>query len=182
MTTLRRFLVLAAIAFWLGGFTFYVSVVVPVGTDVLGSAMQQGLITRRVTAWLNLAGACALVPLSLDALTDDRSAWRHRARLALWALVAVCQAALFVLHRHLDAMIDPEEMTVSDPAAFYRLHRAYLWLHTAQWFAALAFIVLTLKAWQGQDEGRAGQPAEDLRLADPRGPQDDRMTEKEFRR
>ena len=54
---LRRLLVLAAFAFWQGGFTFYAAVVVPVGTEVLGSSMEQGSITRRVTVYLNMAGA-----------------------------------------------------------------------------------------------------------------------------
>ena len=46
---LRRFIVLVALCFWQGGFTFYAGVVVPVGTDVLGSSLKQGFVTRRVT-------------------------------------------------------------------------------------------------------------------------------------
>ena len=47
MHTLRRFLVVVALMFWLGGFTFYAGVVVPVGTRALKSPMKQALITRR---------------------------------------------------------------------------------------------------------------------------------------
>src|SRR5260370_16274673 len=59
-TLVRRVLVLAALMFWQGGFTFYAAVVVPVGQDVLGSHLAQGFITRQVTNYLNLAGGLAL--------------------------------------------------------------------------------------------------------------------------
>ena len=51
---LRRFLVLAALMFWQGGFTFYAAVVIKVGQDVLGSHRRQGFVTRRVAQYLNL--------------------------------------------------------------------------------------------------------------------------------
>ena len=151
MRTLRRFLVVVALAFWLGGFTFYVSVVVPIGTHEVGSAFLQGMITREVTVILNVSGAAALLPLLWDALVGDRVVWRLRARQGIWLFLAACQAALFVLHPRLDAMMDPETMTVSD--GFHLAHRAYLWLHTLQWGAALAFIVLMLKGWSAEDRG-----------------------------
>src|SRR2546428_9021513 len=72
VTFLRRFLVLAALMFWQGGFTFYAAVVVPVGQQVLGSDLEQGFITRQVTQWLNVAGAVALVPLAWDVLAAER--------------------------------------------------------------------------------------------------------------
>ena len=172
MRTLRRFLVLAALAFWLGGFTFYAAVVVPIGTDVLGSALAQGMITRRVTFWLNVSGACALAVLFGDALV---CAWRRRARLALWLFLSAAQAALFLLHRHLDAMIDPEAMTISDEGAFHLAHRVYLWLQTVQWFAGLLFIALTLRAWQHEDESRATRMTSDAAV-------EKSMRQKEFRR
>lgn len=157
MVTLRRFLVVVGLSFWLGGFTFYVSVVVPIGTRVLESALAQGMITRQVTVWLNVAGACALVVLLWDVLTADQVAWRRLLRRGLWLFILFCQVALFLLHAHLDAMIDPVAETISDRDAFYRSHRLYLWLHTFQWAAALVFIVLMLKCWQAEDRSRAGQ-------------------------
>ena len=43
-------------AFWLGGFTFYSAVVIPVLHDRLGSPLETGLVTQRVTDALNLLG------------------------------------------------------------------------------------------------------------------------------
>ena len=47
--------------FWLGGFTFYAAVVVPIGREVLGSAQSD--VTRHVSFYLNLTAAIALLPL-----------------------------------------------------------------------------------------------------------------------
>ena len=60
MGTLRRWLVVLSLMFWQGGFMFYGGVVVPVGSEVLGSDTDQGWITRKVTDYLNAAGAVAL--------------------------------------------------------------------------------------------------------------------------
>lgn len=152
MRTLCRYLVIVALAFWLGGFTFYVSVVVPIGTRVLGSTMRQGLITRQVTVWLNVAGAAAIPVLVIDAVScRDPARWRFHSRLALLGFMALCQAVLFSLHGHLDSMLDVAAMDVSDHDAFYLSHRIYLWTHTVQWFAALVYIALMLRSWSAQD-------------------------------
>jgi hypothetical protein len=58
--TRRRFLAFAAVAFWLGGFTFYAGVVIPVGIRVLGGHVRQGFITQQVTQWINVAALCAI--------------------------------------------------------------------------------------------------------------------------
>src|SRR2546423_10638475 len=60
---MRRFLVIAALMLWQGGFTFYAAVVVPIGMDELGSHTAQGFLTRRVAPFINLAGLLALLPL-----------------------------------------------------------------------------------------------------------------------
>src|SRR5689334_8725515 len=52
----RRFIVISAIAFWLGGFTFYAGVAIPTGVEVLGTHKAVGFITQGVTRWLNVAG------------------------------------------------------------------------------------------------------------------------------
>lgn len=66
MFTVTRFVVLIAFAFWQGGFAFYTAVVVPIGTDVLGSPFAQGMITRHVAFWINVTGAVTLAILAVD--------------------------------------------------------------------------------------------------------------------
>src|SRR4051794_10975932 len=142
MRILRRYLVLGAVLFWLGGFTFYAAVVVPVGTSVLNdSSLRQGFITREVTRHLNTSAAAGLAVLAWDVLAArDPSARRRRARAALWVLMALCQGALFWLHAYLDARLQRSGLIVLEPEAFRLAHRTYLWTHTAQWAAALAFL------------------------------------------
>src|ERR1700719_990965 len=51
----RRFIVIAAIAWWLGGFTFYSGVAIPMGVQVLGGHRTVGVITESVTNWREVA-------------------------------------------------------------------------------------------------------------------------------
>jgi hypothetical protein len=157
--TARRYLALAALFFWQGGFTFYAAVVVPVGQDVLGSHLEQGFITRRVTVYLNLAGAVALVPLVWDAVgTRDPAAWRRRLRLLLWLAMAAALVALYRLHPLLDQYLDPEYRDLSDRRAFRPYHRLYLWVSTVQWGCAVLYLLLTLLAWRAEDRRGVAPP------------------------
>ncbi len=154
MLALRRYLVVAALCFWQGGFTFYASVVVPVGQEVLGH-LHQGFVTRRVTFFLNLSGAAACLVLGWDLLRcDDPSRGRRGMRVALWLVLVGTLVVLFQMHPRLDRLLDPEAFDVSDRRAFYPLHRLYLWVNTGQWAAALAWIALTLLAWRAEDQHR----------------------------
>lgn len=152
MVLARRYLVLIALMFWQGGFTFYVSVVVPVGTAVLGSALRQGFITRQVTGWLNLTAAVALAVLACDLLLcRDTSRARSWSRAGIWSFMLACQVLLFRLHARLDGMMEEKGRILLDPEAFYPVHRVYLWTHTAQWAAGLVFVLLMLVAWRAED-------------------------------
>ena len=147
MRFIRRLLVLAALMFWQGGFVFYAGVVVPIGTEELGSAREQGRITRRVAVWLNWSGAAALVPLGWDALLERRNRWARRGRIVAWLVMAGGQVVLFWLYPTLDAMFDPVAMHISERSLFRRLHRTYLWTSTVQWIAGVAYAAFTLWAW-----------------------------------
>src|SRR5947209_13989523 len=138
MTLPRRFLVLVALLFWQGGFTFYAAVVVPVGQDVLGSHKTQGFITRRVTNYLNLAGAAALLPLAWDAAagTNVAGRWR-RVRWLAWLGMALALGLLAWLHGRLDALLDPGGLRILSRSAFRAQHRWYLWISTLQWACAV---------------------------------------------
>jgi Na+-driven multidrug efflux pump len=155
----RRYLALAALFFWQGGFTFYAAVVVPIGQDVLGSHLLQGFITRRVTVYLNLAGAIALLPLVWDTVgTRDPAAWRRWLRLLLWLALAAALVALYRLHPILDQYLDPEYRDLSDRRAFRPYHRLYLWVSTVQWGCAVFYLLLTLLAWRAEDRRGALPP------------------------
>jgi len=156
---LRRFLVLVALMFWQGGFTFYAGVVVPVGTAVLkNSARRQGFITREVTAWLNVTAAVALAVLALDLLfCRDGSRPRRYLRLGLWLFLVGCQALLFRLHPFLSGLMETRGLILLDPEAFRPAHRLYLWTHTAQWAAGLVFVALTLFAWERESREVGGE-------------------------
>jgi hypothetical protein len=155
MTSIRRFLVLSALMFWQGGFTFYSAVVVPVGKDVLGSHRDQGFITQRVTNYLNLAGAIALLPLAWDAsVAGSRSYWWRLVRWARWFSwggMAMALVVLFWLHLRLDALLDPEAFQILDRKAFRVAHQSYLIISTFQWGCAILYAALVISAWRNDD-------------------------------
>ena len=152
MTLLRRYLVLAALFFWQGGFTFYSAVVIPTGFEVLGSHRQQAKITARVVPWLNVAGAVALPVLLWDTLAAaDPLRRRRRVRLGLWSGLLLTQAALFALYPWLDAQFNAGEQTIADEGGFRHLHKAYVWVATAQWLCGLAFLAWALRSWREED-------------------------------
>ncbi len=144
MILLRRFLLLWLLMFWLGGFTFYAAVVVPIGTEVLGSSSEQGWITQRVTNWLNLAGALALAGWAWDIAAEPAATrLRQSLRWLLWLLLAIGLVVLVVLHPRMDALLDSRH----NRAAFRSLHRVYLWVSTAQWGVAVALTFATMRNW-----------------------------------
>src|SRR5262245_27300032 len=126
---LYRFLCLAGIAFWMGGFTFYALVVFPTGNHLLGS-IGKGWGPKRVTQWRNVLGG-----MSMGILV--RGVRRSRLLAASWLVMAAALIALYALHRRLDVLIDGSLREVSDETRFYRWHQAYLVAVTIQWSAAV---------------------------------------------
>jgi len=127
-----RFLCLAALAFWMGGFTFYALLVIPTGNHLLGS-IEQGLVTQQVTQWMNLLGLASLAIL----LPGAR---KSRLPALSWLVMAAALAVLFWLHPRLDGLIDGSLRIVSDNTQFYRWHQAYLAAMTVQWSAAVVHL------------------------------------------
>ncbi|HZZ82342.1 MAG TPA: hypothetical protein VFE62_27840 [Gemmataceae bacterium] len=154
VTMIRRCLVVAAMMFWQGGFTFYASVVVPIGSKVLGSHAAQGMVTRHVVVYLHIAGAAALALLVWDLVSaNDIARWRRLARWGLWASIGFALIAQFWLHWYMDALLATG--TSPDPERFYSLHRWYLMISSGQWAASLILVTLNLLTWRGED--RRGQ-------------------------
>ncbi len=167
MLLLRRFLVIAALMFWQGGFVFYASVVVPVGTEVFGrhypaphgeevsGKRQQGRITRTVARWINVSGAVALLPLAWDLFAGTDTGRRRRLRVALFVTIALLLAVLVGLHAQLDSQFQRDNLHILDEARFLVRHGAYLWLIAAQWGCCLLYLALTLRAWHAEDANAA---------------------------
>ena len=144
MVTLRRWMWIQAMSLHQGGFVFYAAVVVPIGTEQLGSALLQGLITQRVTWWLNLFG---LVWLPIAAWDIAAESARRRRRWIVWSLRAVLTLALIALHHEMAAGIDLERERIVDRSAFRLRHVAYLWLTTLDWTLGLLAVLQAIRVW-----------------------------------
>jgi hypothetical protein len=152
LTMLRRFLVLVTLMFWQGGFTFYSAVVVHVGSDVLGSHLDQGLVTRSVTNYLNLAGVVALALWGWDiARATDPGVRRRRLRWALWIVLVLTLGLLAWLHVRLDDLFDLDSSRIVNRPRFRELHNWYLHTSTVQWVGSLILAAVTLLAWRSED-------------------------------
>jgi len=145
---LWRYATTLALALWLGGLTFYALVVVPIGSDILGST-GQGFITQRVTNWLNLIAAASLVLLLVNVAKQ-----RGRLLTASWVALAITQATLFAMHPWLDAMLDASAESIAEPALFYWRHGIYLDVTAVQW------VTLFVHLWGVQSTSRTS-PASD---------------------
>ena len=134
----RAFLVWT-LALWLGGFTFYSAAVIPVLHDQLGSPMDAGLVTQRVTDILNYTGIVAVL-LGWFAVILERKSGRvlrasSKASRVLLGTFSACLLALLGLHVVMDRRLDSGSL-----AGFYSLHRAYLWISVLQWLASLGLL------------------------------------------
>lgn len=140
---------IGAFAVWLGGFTFYTAVVVPIGTDVLGSSRTQGFITQQVTNTLNLFGGIAIFLMVVELLQTAPKRGRriHRLLAASVVVIGLLWAMLVGIHPLLDALLEPEHENVMDEVRFYEIHRIYLWSSTIQWLVSWAWLTLILYDW-----------------------------------
>src|SRR6266542_1600836 len=140
---IRRVLVLAALVFWEGGFSFYGAVVVPVLRSQL-PPKESAPITRQVTNVLNATGTVVLLLLTWDlSATQEPLARRRRWRWLLWGLMALAQGVLFWLHAELDAMMSGEDRPLAADNSFRLTHRLYLLVCTVQWAGCVGFGILT---------------------------------------
>ena len=137
---LLRRLYWVTLATWLGGFTFYSAVVIPILHDHLGDPFEVGLITRRVTHVLNALGGATLLVGWMLVLHPNGEPRDHvpsnPLRHAPLAASTLCLVALIVLHFVMDAKLDSGRL-----AGFYAWHRAYLWMSSVQWLANLVLLL-----------------------------------------
>ena len=147
---MQRLLLLVALMVWQGGFMFYGAVVVPVGSEVLGSHLEQGFVTQSVTNYLNVAGAVALALWCWD-ITTGRAAGVRRLRWIGWGFLLVLLGVLVWLHPRLDALLNADGFRILDRPSYRLLHQWYLAVSTIQWIVAILLVGLTIWAWKESD-------------------------------
>ena len=147
----RLLLVLAFALFW-GGLTFYTGIVVRVAHDVLSDPMDGGLITQRVTVFLQWLGLATALLMLLNALLVRKAArWYGNCLFGCAAILVCSLIGLFIVHGHLDSVIDVAAHEVTDRDAFDTGHRRYNQLTTVEWLSSLAYLVVTIPAWRRVD-------------------------------
>ena len=156
MLLMRRFLVVIALMFWMGGFMFYGAVVVPTNRIELKDMPQRGTITQKVTEWMNFAGTLALLVLFVDAYAS--SAGRQPWRWIAWRGMMIPHLFLIWLHNELTKQMTAPGFHQSDMKGFLIWHRVYLITNTVQWFSGMVFLALTLRQWRREDRGEEKTP------------------------
>lgn len=149
MSDIRRFICLLTFAIWFGGFTFYIAVVVPTGTEVLGSARTQGFVTQQVTHWLNGLTAIAAALMIWEAVSGFP---KSRPKTRIFAIgtvvsIAALMCVLIYVHGILDGFLDFEKRSVREKQTFYQWHRVYLWTSTIQWVLGIVYAWLLVRSW-----------------------------------
>jgi hypothetical protein len=145
-----RWLATLGMAVWLGGFTFYGGVVVPVLHERFDS-LEVGNTTRVVTDALNAIGLVAVLLWWLWALLDHpftAGPWPRRFGFVLLGATSALLGVLFALHSIMDERLDAGRM-----GSFYPLHRVYPLVSTVQWAVNVALVGLA--AWRTDRPPRA---------------------------
>ena len=153
----RRFIVIAAIAWWLGGFTFYSGVAIPMGVQVLGTHRAVGFITEHVTNWLNVGGVIALGILfwNLSLVGPGRGKILRRTLLITWLAMAAIEIELIAIHPVMDRLIGfvvplpgaSPVRTIFNEDRFTLLHHVYLISTTVQWLFGVVHVWCVSLAW-----------------------------------
>jgi hypothetical protein len=147
---LLRWLALTAMAFWLGGFTFYSAIVIPILHDTMGG-YESGLVTGQVTNPLNRVGVATIVIWWIMVILERSvGGWAARMRLGLLAGTTAILAGLVVLHPIMDA-----RLATGSIRSFHPLHQIYLNASTVQWFVNLGLLATSLLVWRSWDMRRS---------------------------
>lgn len=146
-----RSLAMIAHVVWVGGFTFYGAVVIPILHERFGS-LDGGLVTGVVADRINAVGGGAVALWWVVAWVERHRGPAHarRIRLGLIGLTTAALAFLVVDHQILDARLERDGLR-----GFYAHHRVYLIASTIQWAANLGIVPASLAIWGHRpDESR----------------------------
>jgi hypothetical protein len=147
-----RILFLFCFSLYWGGLTFYTGFVVRISHDVLNDPMDGGLITQRVTYILQTFGLAAVFLMGWNCIDVVRQSRKLGVLLiACVLLLSFALVGLYLVHGQLDAVIDANASEITNRVAFDRGHRRYNQLTTIQWLACLAYLPITVIAWQSID-------------------------------
>ncbi|MCP4192644.1 MAG: hypothetical protein GY768_18675 [Planctomycetaceae bacterium] len=150
-----RIPLLLLFALYWGGLTFYTGFVVRIAHAVLDDPMDGGLITQRVTVVLQMLGAVTVVLMACNCAVVF---WHSRKYgyplIGCTTLLSCALIGLFLVHGHLDAVIDVEAFEIIDRDAFDAAHQRYNQLTTIQWLSAFAYLPITVFAWRSIDASR----------------------------
>ena len=147
-----RTVMLFVFALYWGGLTFYTGIVVRIIHFVLNDPMDGGLITQRVTNYLQLLGFCVLPFMIWNGMAVVRRSKRLGVMLlVLTGILAASLTCLVWVHSELDAVIDSESREVIEREIFTVLHRRYNQTTTVQWISAVIFLPLAVYSWRVLD-------------------------------
>jgi len=128
---------------WWGGLSFYAIVVVPVGTEQIGS-VGQGFVTQKVTLFHNALCVAMGLVLAIEAYRfSNRFLWIN------CGFLTFITTLLFAGHVLLTSRMNFRDQTV--PEGFYSQHALYLWLTAIEWLYGLALPLILLSTWQASE-------------------------------
>jgi len=153
MIVTSRILLLIVFSLFWGGLTFYTGIVIRISHDVLIDPMESGLITQRVTHWLQIAGAVSAFFMLWNAVLVRKISRKYGFTLITCSLILVCSlVGLVLVHNQLDAVIDVDAMEITNRDAFTISHRRYNQLTTIEWISSLIYLIFTVAAWRQVDK------------------------------
>ena len=149
--TILRFVAIGTLVLWIGGFTFYAGIVIPILHEFMAES-EAGEITRRVTDVLNVVGVVSVLVWSglLVQERNSRPAWIRSLRLFAFAGTVLLLIGQGIVHRILDARLDAGTMR-----GFYPIHRVYVGGSTLQWGLNLGVLYLSLVLWTTREPENA---------------------------
>jgi len=133
-----RLFILLVWATWWGGIFFYASVVVPIGTEAIGS-MEQGFITQKVSRIHNGLSVAFLACLGIESIRLQS--------ISVGVLTATLAANILFLtlwHAHLTSSMNFAEHSVR--STFYQHHAVYLWLVAVEWIQGMVISAMLFRS------------------------------------